>query len=180
MAEIVATGNLGADAELRTTPSGRPVLNFRMGDSKSKKNDQGGWDTVAENWFNVTIWGELAQFYANQLKKGVRVKITGEFYQREYDKKDGSGKGVALEVTAWGVQILTPPSGRSAGATNQTSANTHQPGPGWGNNTQQQPQQGGGWNAPNNDPWSTGGGQSQPQQNNGGGWGNPGANETPF
>ncbi|MEU5838534.1 single-stranded DNA-binding protein, partial [Streptomyces diacarni] len=67
MAEIVATGNLGVDAELRTTPSGRSVLNFRIGDSKSKKNDQGGWDKVAENWFNVAIWGELAEFYAGKL-----------------------------------------------------------------------------------------------------------------
>lgn len=160
MAEIVATGNLGADAELRTTPSGRPVLNFRMGDSKSKKNDQGGWDTVAENWFNVTIWGELAQFYANQLKKGVRVKITGEFYQREYDKKDGSGKGVALEVTAWGVNII-PKRDNNGGGYSNSGTQSQPP-------QQQQPQQGGGWNAPNqgNDPWSS---NANPQ----GGWGNP-------
>lgn len=160
MAEIVATGNLGADAELRTTPSGRPVLNFRMGDSKSKKNDQGGWDTVAENWFNVTIWGELAQFYANQLKKGVRVKITGEFYQREYDKKDGSGKGVALEVTAWGVNII-PKRDNNGGGYSNSGTQPQSP-------QQNQPQQGGGWNAPiqGNDPWQS---NANPQ----GGWGEP-------
>lgn len=171
MAEIVATGNLGADSEIRYTPSGSPVLNFRMADSKSKKKGD-EWEKVAEQWLNVTVWGSLAEFLGDKLSKGVRVKITGEFYMRQYEGKNGPG--VSLDVTAWGVQILTPPSGRSAGVTNQTGANTHQPGPGWGNNPQQQPpQQGGGWNAPSNDPWSTG-------SNSGGGWGNPGADEPPF
>ena len=166
MAEIVATGNLGADAELRTTPSGRSVLNFRIGDSKSKKNDQGGWDKTAENWFNVAIWGELAEFYAKQLTKGTRVQITGEFYQREYDKNDGSGKGVSLDVTAWGVRIIPKRDNSNGGGFN---AQPQQSAP--------QPQQGGGWNAPAADPWSTGGNQPQ---GNGGGWGNPQQSEAPF
>lgn len=156
MAEIVATGNLGADAELRSTPSGRSVLNFRIGDSKSKKNDQGGWDKVAENWFNVAIWGELAEFYAKHLTKGTRVQITGEFYQREYDKNDGSGKGVSLDVTAWGVRIIPKRDNSNGGG---FSAQPQQSAP-----QQSQPQQG--WNAPAADPWSSGGNNG----GNGGGW----------
>lgn len=170
MAEIIATGNLGADAELRTIPSGRSVLNFRIGDSKSKKNDQGGWDKIAENWFNVAIWGELAEFYVGKLTKGTRVQITGEFYQREYDKNDGSGKGVSLDVTAWGVRIIPKRDNSNGGG-------------GFNAQPQQAPQQsvpqrpaGGspGFHNPapqgGNDPWSTGSNQSQ---GNGGGWGDP-------
>lgn len=173
MAEIVATGNLGADAELRTTQSGRSVLNFRIGDSKSKKNDQGGWDKTAENWFNVAIWGELAEFYAGKLTKGTRVQITGEFYQREYDKNDGSGKGVSLDVTAWGVRIIPKRDNNNGGGFNaQPQQSPQQSAP-----QQSQPQQS--WNAPAADPWSTG--SNQPQ-GNGGGWGNPqpGNNEPAF
>ncbi len=171
MAEIIATGNLAADAELRTTPSGRSVLNFRIADSKSKKNNQGGWDTLAENWFNVAIWGELAEFYAKQLTKGTRVKITGEFYQLEYDKKDGSGKGVSLDVTAWGVNIIPKRDNNNGGGFQQAPQQSAPP--------QNPPQQGQGWNAPAADPWSTGG---NPAQGNSGGWGNPqpGNNEPPF
>lgn len=166
MAEIIATGNLAADAELRTTQAGRSVLNFRIGDSKSRKNDQGGWDTLAENWFNVAIWGELAEFYAKHLTKGTRVKITGEFYQREYDKKDGSGKGVSLDVNAWGVNII-PKRDNNNGGGFQPPAQQVTPQPGVG----------GQWaGTPAADPWSTGG---NPAQGNGG-WGNPGNDEPPF
>lgn len=156
MAEIIATGNLAADAELRTTPSGRSVLNFRIGDSKSKKNgDQ--WGTVAQNWFNVAVWGELAEMLSGKLTKGTRVKISGEFYQREYDKSDGSGKGVSLDVNAWGVLVI-PKRDNTGGGFQQQGQQSAPP---------QQNQQQGGWNQPQNDPWSTGS-----QQGNGG-WGNP-------
>jgi len=48
MAEIKFTGNVGKDAELRFTPSGRAVLNFSVADSKSKKLENGEWETLAE------------------------------------------------------------------------------------------------------------------------------------
>ncbi|MHA7227868.1 single-stranded DNA-binding protein [Glutamicibacter soli] len=182
MAEIKAIGNLAADAQLRYTPSGSPVLNFRMGDSKSKKNgDQ--WETVAQNWFNVTVWGSLAEHLGDKLSKGVRVEIVGEFYQREYDSRDG-GKRISLDVNAWGVRVITLHKDRSAGATDpaphQSGAygvpQSNQPpqGGAWGAQSaqgnaggwgtppqgqqppqqQQPPQSGGGWDAPANDPWT--------------------------
>lgn len=163
MAEIIATGNLAADAELRTTQAGRSVLNFRIGDSKSKKNgDQ--WETIAQNWFNVAIWGELAEFYAKQLTKGTRVKITGEFYQREYDKKDGTGKGVSLDVTAWGVHVIPKRDNNNRGGFQQSpqqSAPSQSQGQSW-----QSP-------VPGHDPWSS-------NANANGGWGNPQQSEAPF
>lgn len=165
MAEIIATGNLAADAELRRTPSGSPVLNFRIGDSKSKKNGD-NWETVAQNWFNVAVWGELAEMLSQKLTKGTRVKITGEFYQREYDKRDGSGQGISLDVNAWGVQVI-PKRDNNGGA--QSQGFNSQP------TSQQQAQQNfgalGGQQVPQSDPWKS----SQPPQNGGGngGWGSP-------
>lgn len=189
MAEITAFGTLAADSELRYTPSGSAVLSFRMCDEKRKKKGD-EWVTTAKQWLNVSIWGSLAEHLGDKLSKGVRVKVVGEMYMREYDGKNGPG--VSLDVVAWGVDVKTPPKGRRAGASDtqqgtSPAANTHEPGPGWGSQqqgqqspeNQQNPytgtqgfdpqQQGGGWNAPANDPWSSG---SQPPNGGGnpGGW----------
>lgn len=145
MAEIIATGNLADDAHLRYTQNGSPVLNFRIGDSKSKKNgDQ--WETIAQNWFNVSVWGSLAEFYADKLTKGTRVKITGEFYQREYDKKDGTGKGVSLDVNAWGVNVIPKRDNNNGGGFQQSPQQAASPQS--QNQSWQSP-------APGHDPWSS-------------------------
>lgn len=152
MAELIATGNLGADAEYRVTPSGHSVLNFRIGDSKSKKDAQGNWEKVAENWFNVAIWGELAEFYSQKLTKGTRVKVAGEFYQREYDKRDGSGQGVSLDVRAWAIDII-PKRDNSGGAQSQAQQSNFQPP---AQQATPQPNGGGQWaGQPAADPWGT-------------------------
>jgi single-strand DNA-binding protein len=105
MADIIFTGNLGADSEIRYTTSGSPVLNFRAADTKSKKDGSGGWEKVTEQWFRVELWGSTAEFLADHLKSGVRVKVYGQFYKRDYEGTNGPG--VSLDVKASAVEILT-------------------------------------------------------------------------
>lgn len=146
MARIEFEGNLGNPPEMRFTQSGSSVLSFRVADSKSKKNDSGGWDKVSEQWLNVSVWGSLGELLADKLDKGTRVRVIGEFYAREYEGKNGPG--VSLDVKAWGVEVL------SKGRTNQQQST-------------QQPAQSQGWGgqqAPADDPWGA--------PTGGGGWGN--------
>ncbi|AYN55844.1 ssDNA-binding protein [Arthrobacter phage Auxilium] len=159
MAEIIFTGNLGADAKMTYTRSGSPVLNFRVGDSKSKKLDNGDFETVAQNWFNVELWGSIAEFLAEQLLKGVRVKVYGTFYVREYDGRNGSG--ISLDVKASAVEVLTSYKDRQKIAGNHPGA---QPGGGFGGGQTSGGQ--GGNDLPPDDPWAT-----PPANNNQGGWG---------
>lgn len=106
MADIIFTGNLGADSEIKYTKNGSPVLNFRAADNKSKPDGNGGWEKISEQWFNVELWGSTAEFLAEHLKSGVRVKVYGQFYKRDYEGKNGAG--VSLDVKASAVEILTP------------------------------------------------------------------------
>lgn len=142
MADIIFTGNLGADSVIKYTPSGSPVLNFRAADTKSKKDGSGGWEKVAEQWFNVELWGSTAEFLADHLKSGVRVKVYGQFYKRDYEGKNGAG--VSLDVKASAVEILTSNKDRQklAGNAGNAPADTGWGGgnpatgnntPGWGN-----------------------------------------------
>jgi len=105
MADIIFTGNLGANSELKYTKGGSPVLSFRAADSKSTKDDSGNWQKVSEQWFNVEIWGSMAEFLADKLLTGVRVKVYGQFYKRDYEGKNGAG--VSLDVKASAVEVLT-------------------------------------------------------------------------
>ena len=104
MAKLTATGNLGADAELKVTPSGRPVLNFSVADSKSKPDGNGGWEKISEQWLNCAIWGDLAEYYDGKLTKGARVEIWGDFYSRKYE--GANGPSVSLDVNVKGVDVL--------------------------------------------------------------------------
>lgn len=155
MADIKFTGNVGKDAELRWTPSGRPVLNFSVADSKSKKLDNGEWETLAEQWLDCAIWGDLAEYYAEKIKRGARVTVYGDFMSRKYEAKDGS-KGTSLDVNVKGVDIM--PSRNGGG--------------------QQGGNQGGGYakTPAGEDPWAT----PAANPNNGGGWGNGPSQDPPF
>lgn len=145
MADITFTGNLGADSKMSFTPSGSPVLNFRVCDTKSKKDGNGGWQKVSEQWFGVELWGSIAEFLADQLLSGVRVKVYGQFYTREYDGKNG--RGYSLDVKASAVEILTSNKDRQKLASQGQHAQTEDP---WAKPPAQNT---GGWgNAPESEP----------------------------
>lgn len=152
MADIKFTGNVGKDAELRWTQGGRAVLNFSVADSKSRKLDNGEWETLAEQWLNCAIWGDLAEFYAEKIKRGARVTVYGDFMARKYEAKDGT-PGTSLDVTVKGVDIMPARNGRQDGAgqggnqgnsgswgdgQGQTGNNSPQ-GDAWGNGPDEQP-----------------------------------------
>jgi single-strand DNA-binding protein len=136
MADIKFTGNLGRDAELKYTKNGSPVMSFSVADSKSRRLDNGEYETLAEQWLNCTIWGSLAEFYDGKLTRGTRVTVYGDFMSRPYEAKDGS-KGLSLDVNVKGVEIF--PSRNGGGQRQQTSAT--QQGGGWGG----QQDNSGGW-----------------------------------
>lgn len=174
MSEMTVTGNLAADAELKVTPSGSPYLKFRLIENKSRKREDGTFETIKSQGFNVTVWGSLGEMhFESGLMKGDRIRAVGEFWSRDYDKQDGT-QGVAMDFTAWGIHPFekarnkpTPQQNAPQQSGGGSNANTYEPG-GWGTQPQQQPQQppqgqqGGGRNQ-----------QQQQQQQQGGGWNAP-------
>ena len=112
MATVIFTGNVGKEPDLKFGQSGRARLAFSVCDSKSKPDGNGGWEKLAEQWFNVTVWGELAELYSNLLQKGSRVEVWGEFYERKYESNGVEGK--SLDVNAQGIRIFPPKNGQQA------------------------------------------------------------------
>ena len=83
MNNITVAGQLGKDAELRTTPNGDPVLNFSIADSQGREKP-----TL---WWNCQIWGKRATSLAPHMLKAQSVTVSGTVSQRTYTK-DGVEK----------------------------------------------------------------------------------------
>lgn len=107
MNKVFFTGRLAADAELRTTTSGKSVTTFSLA-----VNDGFGGKQKAY-FFNVVVWGKGAEAVANYTHKGSKVAVTGKLTSRSYDDKNGN-KRTAIEVVAdmmGGVEFLDSKNG---------------------------------------------------------------------
>lgn len=102
---VTLVGNLTRDPELRHLQSGTPVAKLRIAVNDRVKR-QGDW-TDAAYFFDVTVWGRMAESCAEYLAKGRKVGVQGKLTWREWEANDGS-KRQAVEVVAANVQFLTP------------------------------------------------------------------------
>ena len=93
----IITGNVTRDPELKYTPSGSAVCTFGVATNHSiKKGDQ--WEDKP-TFHNIVVWGKIAEYLTNTLKKGMKVSITGRIENRSYDAKDGTKKYIS-EIVA--------------------------------------------------------------------------------
>lgn len=150
MADITFTAVTGADGVLKFTPNGAAVYELRVCDSKSKKLDNGDWETISEQWLNVTAWGKFAEYLATlDITKGMRVKVVGEFYVRDFEHN--GEKRQSLDVKAWGVDVFQKRTGQGQTRTQPTRQQQPAADP-WGAN-QRETQA---------DPWGRGQTNSEP------------------
>src|ERR1700750_1664729 len=101
--KVILIGNLGADPELKYTPSNRPLCNLRIATTEVFK-DKSGQRQEKTEWHRVTVWGETAENCNKYLAKGRSVYIEGRLQTRSYDK-DGQ-KHYATDVVADKVVFL--------------------------------------------------------------------------
>lgn len=111
--KVILVGNLGADPELKYTPSQRPLCNLRIATTEVFK-DKGGQRQEKTEWHRVTVWGDTAENCNKYLAKGRSVYIEGRLQTRSYDK-DGQ-KHYATDVVADKVVFLGSGGGGGGGA----------------------------------------------------------------
>ena len=102
---VVLTGNLTADPELRSLPSGTSVCKLRIACNTRRKNGSTGEWEDKPNYFNVTVWGAQGENAARYLSKGRPVAIDGRLEWREWEAQDGT-KRQAIDIIADSVQFL--------------------------------------------------------------------------
>jgi single-strand DNA-binding protein len=102
-------GNLGADPEMRFTPNGTAVTNFRVAVNR-RRRDQEGQQADETDWYRVVCFGRLAEFGDQYLRKGLRVYVDGRLQMNRFVGQDGQER-MSPEIIASDVIILSPREG---------------------------------------------------------------------
>ena len=180
---ITVIGNLVDDPELRFTPSGAPVANFRIASTPRTFDRQSNeWKDGDTLFLSCAVWRQAAENVAESLQRGMRVIVQGRLKSRQYETREGEKRTVfEIDVEEVGPSLRSASAkvtktqrsgggggysgggggGGYSGGGGQQSAPADDPwaspapSQGGGSWGGQSQQQGGGQSAPPNDPWAT-------------------------
>lgn len=111
MLNVVAImGRLVADPELRTTPAGVNVCQFRIACDRNfaRQGEQRQADFV-----DIVAWRAQADFVCKYFSKGSLIAINGRIQTRNYQDKNGNNR-TAIEIVANNVNFAAPKSANAA------------------------------------------------------------------
>jgi len=96
--QVTLTGNLTDDPELRFTPNGVAVANFRLAVDQ-RVWDSDGWKDGESSYFRVNVWRDQAEHVSRSLHKGARCVVVGRLKSRSWETPEGQRRS-AVEVDA--------------------------------------------------------------------------------
>jgi single-strand DNA-binding protein len=108
--KVILIGNLTKDPEIRYTPSGTPVANFRLAVNHKYKQGEDLKEEVC--YIDIVVFGKQAENCGQFLNKGQSVIVDGRLQERRWETEDGQ-KRSKHEVVAQTVRFM-PKRGESA------------------------------------------------------------------
>ena len=81
MKSITIAGNIGKDAQTRTTQGGDKVTSWTVAVEERQGQDK---RTI---WFDCNLWGVRGEKLAEYLTKGGKVAVSGDLSTREHEGK---------------------------------------------------------------------------------------------
>lgn len=107
---VVLIGRLVRDPELRTTNTGKNVVEFSIAVNKRVKAQDG----TDADFFRVKAWGQTADYVNNYLTKGRLVAVDGRLETRKWTDQNGANRET-IEVVADNVNGLDRPRDDASG-----------------------------------------------------------------
>lgn len=101
---ITLCGRLTRDPELRTTSTGKDVVEFSIAVNKRIKPADG----ADADFFRVKAWGQTASYVGEYIGRGRLVSVDGRLESRKYTDKDGNNREI-VEIVADNVNALDRP-----------------------------------------------------------------------
>src|SRR5829696_7527931 len=95
---VTIAGNLTDDPELRFTPNGHAVANFRLAVT-SRVREGDAWKDGDTSFFRINVWRQQAENVAESLAKGNRVIVSGRLKSRAWETPQGDKRSI-VEIDA--------------------------------------------------------------------------------
>lgn len=93
--KVILIGNIVEDAEIKQTPSGVAVCNFRI--AVNRKFAKEGQQNV--DFISIVCWRQAAEYVGRWGSKGRNILVCGSLQQRNWTDDNGNKRSV-LEVQA--------------------------------------------------------------------------------
>jgi len=114
--KVILVGRLGADPDVRYSPSGVAIAKFNLATNDMVSAGEGNWEERTE-WHRIVTFGKTAEFCGNYLNKGRQVYVEGSIRTNQWEDQQGQ-KRYTTEIIAREVQLLgsASPEGQSQAA----------------------------------------------------------------
>ncbi|MBC8382808.1 MAG: single-stranded DNA-binding protein [Candidatus Cloacimonetes bacterium] len=101
---VIVSGRLTRDVELRYTGSGTPVASMSIAVDRVYRDSDNNWQTDT-SFFRITAWARVAERASETLSKGAPVIIEGTLQSRTWQDKEDN-KRTTVEIVARRIQNL--------------------------------------------------------------------------
>ncbi|MFN7266366.1 MAG: single-stranded DNA-binding protein [Bacteroidota bacterium] len=91
---IQLIGHLGKEPELKNLNSGHLVCTLKLATSEAFKDKEGKWQQNTQ-WHTLILWGKIAEYAAQHIRKGEKLYAEGKLQYRTYTTLEQGRKTVA-------------------------------------------------------------------------------------
>ena len=96
--QVTLAGNLTRDPELRFSTKGTPWCSVGLAVNPTRRLDDGTYEELPAEFYELTTFGDLAEHLAESLGKGDRVLATGRVEVDTWTGRDGEERTTAKLV----------------------------------------------------------------------------------
>ena len=84
--KVIILGNLGADPELRSSPSGVTTCRLSLATSMNWTDKNSGEKKEKTEWHRIVFFGRSAEVLDQYVKKGQQLYVEGSLQTNKYEK----------------------------------------------------------------------------------------------
>jgi single-strand DNA-binding protein len=85
--KVLLVGNTGSDADMKYTTKGLAIANLSVATTDTRKNGKGEFEDTTE-WHRIVIFGKIAEFAENYVKKGSLIYVEGRLQTQSWEDKE--------------------------------------------------------------------------------------------